>query len=54
MANENARKHITRALEAGAADAVEFKIDGICFDSCTLLKCMYGCTDWGKNHTCLS
>ena len=42
------------ALEMGAADAVEFKLSDICFDSRTLLKCMYGCADWGRNHTCPS
>jgi hypothetical protein len=38
----------------GAADAVAFKLEDICFDSRTLLKCMFGCSDWGKNHTCPS
>lgn len=54
MLSENIKKYINRALEMGAADAVEFKIGDICFDSRTLLKCMYGCSDWGKNHTCPS
>ncbi len=47
-------KYIKRALKMGASDAVPFKIADICFDSRTLLKCMYGCEDWGKNHTCPS
>lgn len=48
------KKYADMALEMGAADAVEFTIDQICFDSRTLLKCMYGCPDWGRNHTCPS
>ena len=47
-------RYCTLAREMGAADAVPFSISDICFDSRTLLKCMYGCTDWGKNHTCPS
>ena len=43
-----------RALELGADDALIFRIDQIVFDSRTLLKCMYGCEDWGKGHTCPS
>lgn len=50
----DAREYASRALALGAADAVPFKIEDICFDSRTLLKCMYGCPDWGKNHTCPS
>ena len=46
--------YIRRALELGAADAVPFAIEDIVFDPRTLLKCMYGCTDWGRNHTCPS
>ncbi len=48
------QKYVLSALEMGATDAVEFNIDDICFDSRTLLKCMYGCDSWGKNHTCPS
>jgi len=43
-----------RALELGADDALIFRMDQIVFDSRTLLKCMYGCEDWGKGHTCPS
>lgn len=43
-----------RALALGAADAVIFRIEQIVFDSRTLLKCMFGCPDWGKGHTCPS
>lgn len=48
------QKYVSRALELGAADAVEFSISDICFDSRTLLKCMFGCPDWGRSHTCPS
>ena len=45
---------ISYAGQLGAVDAVAFQIDDIVFDSRTLLKCMYGCGDWGKGHTCPS
>ena len=51
---QKAAKYINKAIEMGAADAVLFEAPQICWDSRTLLKCMYGCTDWGKNHTCPS
>ncbi len=51
---ESYQKYVEMALEMGAADAVTFTIDQIQFDSRTLLKCMYGCADWGRNHTCPS
>ena len=51
---KKAQKYIDQALELGAADAVFFDASQICWDSRTLLKCMYGCTDWGRNHTCPS
>lgn len=38
----------------GADHAVAFTIDDIVFDPRTLLKCMFGCADWGKAHTCPS
>jgi predicted metal-binding protein len=44
----------TRAIALGADDAIIFSIDQIVFDPRTLLKCMYGCEDWGKGHTCPS
>ncbi len=46
--------YIDYALKEGAADCVEFTLDEVCFDSRTLLKCMFGCSDWGRNHTCPS
>ena len=42
------------ALKLGADDAVVFKTENIVFDSRTILKCMFGCATWGKNHTCPS
>lgn len=48
------QKYVDMALNMGAAHAVPFTIDQIHFDSRTLLKCMYGCADWGRNHTCPS
>lgn len=51
---EKAEKYLTLAREMGATDAVLFEAPQICWDSRTLLKCMYGCDDWGKNHTCPS
>ncbi len=47
-------KYTELALKLGADDAVVFSIGDIAFDSRTILKCMYGCSDWGKNHTCPS
>jgi len=45
---------IAKAIDMGADDAVIFSLDQIVFDPRTLLKCMYGCEDWGKGHTCPS
>lgn len=47
-------KYIETALKLGADHAVEFKTEDIAFDSRTLLKCMFGCNDWGKGLTCPS
>lgn len=46
--------YVNKALKLGAADAVIFNIDDIEFDSRTILKCMFGCSDWGKGNTCPS
>ena len=43
-----------KALDLGADHAVIFRLDQIVFDARTLLKCRYGCADWGKGHTCPS
>lgn len=42
------------AVKLGAAHAVVFEINEIAFDPRTILKCMYGCGDWGKGPTCPS
>lgn len=42
------------ALRLGADDAVPFTIDDIAFDPRTILKCSFGCEDWGKGPTCPS
>lgn len=42
------------AKDLGAVDAVIFELDDIVFDPRTLVKCMYGCADWGKRHICPS
>lgn len=46
--------YVERALELGADHAVLFELKDIIFDSRTILKCMFGCADWGKGHTCPS
>ncbi len=51
---EQCARWVTLALEMGAVDAVPFVISDIVFDPRTLLKCMFGCSDWGKLHTCPS
>ncbi len=45
---------VEKAISMGADNAVVFKIDDIVFDPRTILKCMFGCNDWGKGHTCPS
>ena len=47
-------KYIKQALSLGAEHAVIIKPDDIVFDGRTLLKCMFGCDDWGKGATCPS
>ncbi|MHC4174297.1 MAG: DUF2284 domain-containing protein [Planctomycetota bacterium] len=49
------KKHFTDlAIKLGAEQAVVFKIDDILFDPRTILKCMFGCSDWGRGNTCPS
>ncbi len=43
-----------KALSLGADHSQIFSLDDIAFDSRTILKCMYGCKDWGNGHTCPS
>lgn len=45
---------ISYARELGAENAISFNIDDLVFDNRTLLKCMYGCKDWGYGLTCPS
>ena len=45
---------VSKALEWGADDAVAFQVADIVFDPRTILKCMFGCSDWGTGHTCPS
>ncbi len=54
MNREYADKLVAQALELGAVHAVAFEIGDIVFDRRTILKCMFGCSDWGKGHTCPS
>jgi len=44
--------YVKKALEMGAEYAVGFKIEDIIFDSRVILKCIFGCADYGKLHTC--
>lgn len=50
----NIEKYTELALKLGADHAVAFTTDQIAFDSRTILKCMFGCSDWGFGHTCPS
>ncbi len=54
MGKEYGAELIARAKELGAVNAVAFDIGDIVFDPRTILKCMFGCSDWGKGHTCPS
>ena len=45
-------EYVNLAKQLGAENAVEFAIGDIVFDPRTLLKCVFGCADYGKNHTC--
>lgn len=47
-------KYVNIAHNFGAVNAREFTIDEIVFDPRTVLKCKYGCTDYGKLHNCPS
>jgi len=51
---QDVSKYIESAINLGADNAVQFEIDQIAFDSRTLIKCMFGCTDYGFGHTCPS
>ena len=45
-------KYVALAKEMGAKNAIEFNIEDIAFDSRVVLKCIFGCGDFGKAHTC--
>ncbi|MCL2401836.1 MAG: DUF2284 domain-containing protein [Oscillospiraceae bacterium] len=47
-------KYIDIALSLGAQHTVAVTPDDIVFDGRTLLKCMFGCADWGRGCTCPS
>ena len=47
-------KYIETARLHGASNVVVVTPDDIVFDGRTLLKCMFGCKDWGKGCTCPS
>ena len=49
---ENITKYLDIAKEMGAASAVKFDIGDIVFDPRVILKCMFGCSDYGRGHTC--
>lgn len=51
---KKAQKYIDAALAMGAVDAVLFEAPQIVWDSRTMLKCMFGCSDWGVGPTCPS
>lgn len=53
-AAEKAEKYIRKAMDMGADHAVFFRTGDIEFDPRSLLKCMFGCASWGKDHTCPS
>lgn len=48
------QRYMKTALDLGAADAVPFTPDQIVFEPRTILKCMFGCSDWGRGPTCPS
>ena len=47
-------EYIDFAMQNGALHVVKFGIDDIVFDERSLLKCAFGCSDWGLSHTCPS
>ena len=47
-------KYIELALSTGAEHVIMVTPEDIVFDHRTLLKCMFGCSDWGKGCTCPS
>ena len=47
-------KYLTLANRPGVEHVLAVSPDDIEFDGRTLLKCMFGCSDWGKGCTCPS
>jgi len=47
-------KYLALAKQMGAINAKVFDINQIAFDPRTILKCLWGCSDFGKLHTCPS
>jgi predicted metal-binding protein len=45
---------IESAMSLGADKAVEFKTADIVYGPRTILKCMFGCSNWGNGNTCAS
>lgn len=54
MGSDFGQHLVNMALQMGADDAVQFSIEDIVFDPRTILKCAFGCADWGFGHTCPS
>jgi len=47
-------KYVELARSFGPNNVVRITPDDVVFDDRTLLKCMFGCGDWGKGCTCPS
>jgi len=54
MVRYEKEKYVSLAVAEGAADVIMVTPDDIVFDGRTLLKCMFGCSDWGRGPTCPS
>jgi predicted metal-binding protein len=50
----NFEKYAVLARELGAVDAIVICVRDIVFDPRTYIKCMYGCSTWGKSWICPS
>ena len=48
------QSYLDLARQMGAVDVMALATDQIAFDPRTILKCMFGCGDWGHAHTCPS
>ena len=48
------RKYIDMANELGADHVVPITPADVVFDERTIIKCMFGCNDWGKGCNCPS